>query len=679
VGTPTGDVVIDFTSIANTNPYAPAGFTKIDTGALEIVGGTLKPVTSPGLTRWVYNGPMNPTATVISAVEVGVANVNDDIYAPILSPTDGHGYALRINNTSFNIVTVAANGTIGGLDSGSAPSISLGDVVALKWNPANGLLSAIQNGTALFSVTDTTYTSGLAFGLGFDPENENASTLLGFGGTGISSGAAFAAAPSDTTAATAALTTSPGGGPVRVARIVVSCPTASSDGLFHCRYPQGNAFSGAVLAGAPVAATAAAGGLTTGSRFAATASVASSATAALTTGAGGAGPTAVANLTLVSQTQNAQKFTWGAATPGSGGAIASYNIYRSHNGGASGLTGNGLSLLTTVSSSTLTYTDSTATNSVSNGNEGNGSGIGQAPSDIYTYTVTAVDVSANEGPQANMTAWMWYGEANFIGADFLGNNGGQTMSVDYTSADTSDVGPYDIAFTSNGGSVFTNFASGTPPYANGYPGNQTIPGPASSGGGCPLWALELGAFKYMVIDLMPSVAGVVMYHNIISRGPPGDIYNNCGVFFPQSGQGWGPNPMVPGVWNTYKIPISELGGINSQQLGICTFQGYISGNTLTVTSAPSGGAGVQPPMFLTVSGLAANTYVSSQSSGTNGGIGTYVISGSATIGSAGSPVTIVGQRTNFYKGNMGAYSLNGNQSFGENVTVLYNRWGFTQS
>lgn len=372
-------------------------------------------------------------------------------------------------------------------------------------------------------------------------------------------------------------------------------------------------------------------------------------------GGGGTAPSAVPTQVLFAQDKSSQTMTWAAATPGTGGAIANYKIYR-----------NG-SLLTTVSSSTFAYTDSTATNSIY-------FNVGGGPSTIYSYAITAIDVSSNEGPTGNMTAWLWNGSSYFIGSDFVGG-----CTPNYSSSDSSFVGPYDIAVAGGGGGNYFQPATGGPGNTGfGYPsGSQTIPFVSGSPGipdtDC-IWGMELGAFNYMVISLKPTISGQTMYYNIISRGPPGDIYNNTAINFPTDAS-YGPYPMVQNAWNTYKFPLNQNGGSISQQMGTCSFMGYMTtGGLLYLTTDPSGGALIQPPMFITGSGAPTNCYVVSPTNG-NGGMasGPYTISPSpgSNIGSSGAPVLFFGQRTNLYKINVTPNDASG--------TVYYNGWGFTQS
>ena len=80
---------------------------------------------------------------------------------------------------------------------------------------------------------------------------------------------------------------------------------------------------------------------------------------------------------------------------------------------------------------------------------------------------------------------------------------------------------------------------------------------------------------------------------------------------------------------------------------IATFNGFISGTTLTANSPISGLIMNDNHATLTGAGVAANTRVVSQLSGTAGGAGTYTVSVSQTVGSVGSPVSLSAYQTNY--------------------------------
>ena len=76
------------------------------------------------------------------------------------------------------------------------------------------------------------------------------------------------------------------------------------------------------------------------------------------------------------------------------------------------------------------------------------------------------------------------------------------------------------------------------------------------------------------------------------------------------------------------------------------FMGYAVGTNLTVTSTPNlpiaaGQTVYNPGILYTTSGIPSNTTIVSQTSGTTGGIGVYVISNAATVGTVNYPQPIV--------------------------------------
>jgi hypothetical protein len=305
------------------------------------------------------------------------------------------------------------------------------------------------------------------------------------------------------------------------------------------------------------------------------------------TGSGGGGsgaPSAPSGLRMTGQGANSISLSWSAAAPGTN-PIAKYKIYR-----------NGTAYDSTTSTS---YTDNGATNAT-NGNY-------TAAATIYSYTVSAVDSEGGEGPQTAETTFDVYANGVYSWA------GDYSYSASANYQDTSgnpESGPYDIQVTVN--SAYGGFQ----PYA----GNVV-----------PQWDLEAGSFGYISVDLKPTISGQKWTLSAISRLPPGDVYPWAAVNVTD----YGPAPQ-PGVWATYKVPLSAL------SIGITHFQGSISGDTLTVTSV-NGGPGVDAGGFISGSGVRPGTYIVGHHA--NGGPGTYTISPSQDV--AGTSMTE--QRTALYK------------------------------
>ncbi|MGA2033836.1 MAG: hypothetical protein ABSG68_16410 [Thermoguttaceae bacterium] len=312
------------------------------------------------------------------------------------------------------------------------------------------------------------------------------------------------------------------------------------------------------------------------------------------------------NLTLTAQKATSVSLSWAAAD-----GAASYKIYRNGSVIASGVKG-------------TTFTDGAATNAINP--------AWTTAATPYTYTVSAVGSSGTESAQAPLTCWMYHNGVNNIPGDFSSTvqNYKDTMGVPQS-------GTTDISITSKSKWGYTQPFSGAPI--------------------CRDWTLDINAFKYMTLDLKPTLARQSWNLSINSRVPPGDVYNKAQVILPGK---YGPAPVV-GKWATYKVPLADLA------IGTGSFVGSISGTTLTVTRLISG-VTVQPTMFISGPGIAAGTYVAAFGSG-SGGAGTYTVNNSQTVRSE----TIHGQRTNMYK-----FWLRDNQDPGVANNLYYlDNVGFT--
>jgi hypothetical protein len=321
------------------------------------------------------------------------------------------------------------------------------------------------------------------------------------------------------------------------------------------------------------------------------------------------GPDAPGSLVMTAQTVNGISLSWSAAAE-TKYPVSHYKIYR-----------NGAAYATTTATS---YTDAKATNATVPGFN--------APATVYAYTVSAVDTQGSEGPQQTlMTYWAYHNGAYAWPGDY------SDVTLNYKStAGVPEDGAYDISVTAK-----TSFG-----YAQPYSGP-----PAA-----PEWAADIGAFKYMILDLKPTVAHQTWRLNIISRLPEGDVYNQKPVILPGA---YGPAAVV-GQWGHYKVPLNP-----DLATGKGTFVGSISGSTLTVTSV-NAGMSVQTTSWLTGPGIAPNTYILAFESG-SGGVGTYTVVPSQTV--AKSTINI--QRTNMYK-----FSLQDELNVSSNLYYIDNL-GFT--
>jgi hypothetical protein len=322
-------------------------------------------------------------------------------------------------------------------------------------------------------------------------------------------------------------------------------------------------------------------------------------------GSGQRGPAAVTNLQLVNQgglgdsanvptpATNTQQINWVAASPGDN-PVSFYKIYR-----------NGVAYDTTTS---LTYTDKNAPNS--------NSPTWTSPAAIYSYQVSAVDTKGIGSPQAAQMSVYAYrnGYSNWANSDLSFG----TLTENYADIKGSPQGgPFDIS---------VNFING---------GFQPTAGPPQA----PNWDLELGAFKYYIVDVNPGpTVGYTLKAGTVSRVPPGDVYGwgpLVNVF------DYGPAP-IPNTWATYKIPLTAF------NMGTCQFTGSITGTTLTVTAITSGPRIVDSAGFVTGPGVPEGTYILAY--GQANAIGTFTVAGPGINSSTSVPTTTMTyQRTALYK------------------------------
>jgi len=322
-----------------------------------------------------------------------------------------------------------------------------------------------------------------------------------------------------------------------------------------------------------------------------------------------AGPDAPGSLLMTAQSVNGVALSWSAAAETTY-PVSYYKIYR-----------NGVAYATSTETS---YSDTKATNATVPGFT--------APATVYAYTVSAVDTQGFEGPQQKqMTYWVYHNGVFSWAGDY------SDVTLNYKStAGVPEDGAYDISVTAK-----TSYG-----YAQPYSG-----APAA-----PEWAADIGAFKYMILDLKPTIANQTWRLNIISRLPQGDVYNNKVVILPGA---YGP-AAVAGKWGHYKVPLNP-----DLAIGKGAFVGSISGSTLNVKSVEPG-MSVQTTAWLTGPGIAAHTYILAFQSG-SGGAGTYTVVPSQTVAST----TIDMQRTNMYK-----FSLLDNLNVSANLYYIDNV-GFT--
>lgn len=180
-----GDIQLDFSGLANANPYNDTLITPILQG-VQIASGEIK--TASGTTGGFISADAPGGTTIVSKVTVGTAPANDPI-GPCLLTTANDGYFMRLNFSEARVRTVAA-GTVSGTTLGGtlSPGVVTGDVFELEaaYNGDNTqvTITTRKNGTVLESFTDATTTSGLRAGLLSQFLNNNAAGLTDWAANG---------------------------------------------------------------------------------------------------------------------------------------------------------------------------------------------------------------------------------------------------------------------------------------------------------------------------------------------------------------------------------------------------------------------------------------------------------------------------------------------------------------
>lgn len=367
----------------------------------------------------------------------------------------------------------------------------------------------------------------------------------------------------------------------------------------------------------------------------------------LSIGGSGSAPSAPTNLVLSQQggtsnstspVTNSQALTWTQGSPGSGGAIASNNIYR-----------NG-SFLANTGTPATSYTDAAATNS----NDPNYS----APLTSYYYEVTAVDAGSNESPRTAQYAVYEYFQGSSNTGESAFAYGNPTLpTVDWANATQSPpVGTLCVLLT-----FPANTGGGWQPFINPPLSVQ--------------YDLNAGGFNYLALDLkLADITNVLLMSNHsrvpLSLGTGGDVFSIHAVTVSNYVVG---GTQIANTWQTYKIPLVALG------VGAGNFVGSISGTVLTVTQVNGGVgtlgvdyAGLDNGSRISGPGVTAGTIIVSAGTGV-GGTGTYNVSASQTVGSA----TLQYNRYSVYKHDLHMLSASAPNNPGGNIAV--NNMGYSRT
>jgi len=155
-------ITLDFTGIADTNPYSPpADWLSVGQVAARIFGSAWSSTGSTN-TIWIYDKA--PTGIITSDVTVGAINSSDS-RGPASVNSSGNGYILLVRSTDARLFLV--NSGVLGTQVGSTYSgtFSLNDVVRMTHDTTTGGFIVYKNAVQIATFTNTTYSTGMRAGL----------------------------------------------------------------------------------------------------------------------------------------------------------------------------------------------------------------------------------------------------------------------------------------------------------------------------------------------------------------------------------------------------------------------------------------------------------------------------------------------------------------------------------
>lgn len=189
MATATGDITLNFATIADIDPYVNSDYTpyiatsRISTGRLV----TNWAGTATGL--YLYTGSITPGNVIRAKTEISYANtVFGDSAGPAIANSSSNGYQVRMNGGEITLQRLAA-GVRTQLAIVTSQTYVSGDIVELELNVSTGALEWFLNSGSLGTLTDTTYSTGMQAGIGAEWDNSNANGVISFAADGYPSGA----------------------------------------------------------------------------------------------------------------------------------------------------------------------------------------------------------------------------------------------------------------------------------------------------------------------------------------------------------------------------------------------------------------------------------------------------------------------------------------------------------
>jgi len=178
-----GDILLDFTGLANVDPYSNADYTYLDVSRLKIASGLITRSVADAPAHLLYTATA-PTADILRCeVEMSYASSSGyDVNTTLLITDENlNGYRLTVQGNYSYLRAITNGAEVESLESGD-PSYGSGTVLALEYQVSTGRLEVFKDGVSTAVNTSTLHTTGLKVGFGAGGSVDTKG-LLSFGAT----------------------------------------------------------------------------------------------------------------------------------------------------------------------------------------------------------------------------------------------------------------------------------------------------------------------------------------------------------------------------------------------------------------------------------------------------------------------------------------------------------------
>lgn len=163
MATATGDIVYDFSGLADVSPYEHPDLTLIGTNTASIVSGVLAPTVGGADAVYRYTGAGTPGDVITAEMEVSYSSNGGSDATTGLAIIDGNynGYRVAVVGADWYTRQVTG-GEQTATTSSDVVSFDAGDRVGLRYTISTGDLELLKNDVVLHTFNDTTYSTDLS-------------------------------------------------------------------------------------------------------------------------------------------------------------------------------------------------------------------------------------------------------------------------------------------------------------------------------------------------------------------------------------------------------------------------------------------------------------------------------------------------------------------------------------